>query len=309
MAKAIIMSGGSGGAASDECTALKGHVLAGKTAVTQDSGDEPAAGTMPERGNWNGSVGMNGSITIPEGHHAGSGRVTGPAVTQRGAWTSRLGINGRVAIPEGYHNGAGYVDQAIATQGALTLNPGTTAKTGAVSGKYMTGNITVPAVSIPANVIKKGHTVWFPDGSSVVGTFEGWVPGNNDLFYHGNKLVDIREQSCVFEGEYILVGPYLPVNFVSMHNVNCTGKKNLIIEAQQYEGTSKPDAITFQLNEYSSGKIITSAIGNSDGVNWFNCIIPLSSKEGTENLTCYLFMNHNYSPKNAKFRIRRIYLS
>ena len=188
MAKAIIMCGGAGGAASDECTALKAHVLDGKTAVTQDSGDEPAAGTMPERGNWNGSVGMNGSITIPEGHHAGNGKVAGPAVTQRGAWTSRLGINGKVVIPEGYHNGSGYVDQAIATQGELTLNPGTTAKTGAVSGKYMTGNITVPAVSIPANFIKKGAQITFPDGSkSPVGTWEGYVADLLDLYYMGQN--------------------------------------------------------------------------------------------------------------------------
>lgn len=192
MAKAIIMCGGSGGAASDECTALKAHVLAGKKAITQDSEDEPAAGTMPERGNWNGSVGMNGSIIIPEGHHSGAGKVTGPSVTQRGAWTSRLGINGKIAIPEGYHNGSGYVDQAIATQGALTLNPGTTAKTGAVSGKYMTGNITVPAVSIPANIIKKGHRITFPDGSSVTGTFEGYVAGANELYNRGANAAGFR---------------------------------------------------------------------------------------------------------------------
>lgn len=42
----ILMTGAGGGAASDECTAMLAHVLAGETAVTSDSGDEPGIGTM-----------------------------------------------------------------------------------------------------------------------------------------------------------------------------------------------------------------------------------------------------------------------
>lgn len=43
----IATSGGAGGGTgSDECTAVLAHVLAGETAVTSDSGDEPRPGTM-----------------------------------------------------------------------------------------------------------------------------------------------------------------------------------------------------------------------------------------------------------------------
>lgn len=43
----ILMTGGSGGGTgSDECTATLDHVLAGKTAVTKDSHDEPGNGRM-----------------------------------------------------------------------------------------------------------------------------------------------------------------------------------------------------------------------------------------------------------------------
>ena len=43
----ILMTGGSGGGTgSDECTATLDHVLAGKTAVTSDSNDEPGTGRM-----------------------------------------------------------------------------------------------------------------------------------------------------------------------------------------------------------------------------------------------------------------------
>ena len=43
----ILMTGGSGGGSgSDECTATLDHVLAGETAVTSDSNDEPGTGRM-----------------------------------------------------------------------------------------------------------------------------------------------------------------------------------------------------------------------------------------------------------------------
>lgn len=50
MAIAILMKGGGSGSGSDDVTASKAQVLQGYTAVTSDSDDEPAAGTMPNRG-------------------------------------------------------------------------------------------------------------------------------------------------------------------------------------------------------------------------------------------------------------------
>ena len=156
MGKVMITIGGSGGIDPDECTAGRSQVLSGYTAGVHGE-DAPAPGSMPERGTWNGSVPMNGSVTIPDGHHSGSGKITGPIVTQRGAWNSRIGINGRATIPEGYHNGQGYVDQAIATQGGQTINPSASQQTVSTSGKYMTGNIIVNAISLPnASDLREG---------------------------------------------------------------------------------------------------------------------------------------------------------
>ena len=148
MGQCIIMTNGASGIDPDELTATKAQVLSGYTAGVKGE-DNPIPGTMPERGAWTGSVGMNGSITIPEGHHSGGGKVNGPVVTQRGAWTSGLGINGKVIIPEGYHNGQGYVNQSIATLGGQTITPATIQQTIACSGKYMTGNVVIdPYVKI-----------------------------------------------------------------------------------------------------------------------------------------------------------------
>ena len=113
--------------------------------------------------------------------------VTGQVPT-RNKWTANLPINGQVTIPWGIHDGNGLVTQNIPTQAAITLNPGTTQKTAYVYQKYMLGNITVPAINIPAAYIKKGQRITFPDGSSVVGTFEGWVPIATDLYYNGQNV-------------------------------------------------------------------------------------------------------------------------
>ena len=53
MAEAILMSGGVGGVNSDDVTARREHVLQGYTALTSDSDDEVAQGTMVNRGTWN----------------------------------------------------------------------------------------------------------------------------------------------------------------------------------------------------------------------------------------------------------------
>lgn len=50
MAECIVLKGG-GGAGSDDCTATKAELLKGYTAVTNDSGDEPVAGTLELTGN------------------------------------------------------------------------------------------------------------------------------------------------------------------------------------------------------------------------------------------------------------------
>lgn len=67
MAKAIIVSGG-GGVSSDDVTASREHVLKGHTAVTNDSGDEPAEGTMPSNPAVSATLNCGEEIEIPAGY-------------------------------------------------------------------------------------------------------------------------------------------------------------------------------------------------------------------------------------------------
>ncbi|WP_419032417.1 hypothetical protein [Dysgonomonas gadei] len=203
MGKCIIMCGGSGGIDPDELTVQPGEVLSGKLAGVQGR-DEPVAGTMPNRGAWTGSVGMNGTLNIPSGYHNGSGKVSGPSVTQRGAVSQTLNAGGSYTIPEGYHNGNGKVTAnslasqtsatataaqilsgktawvngskltgIIANMAGQTITPSSSQQTISCSGKYMTGNVIVSGVKIykQINAVVKSSTTmtaftnW--DGSSV----------------------------------------------------------------------------------------------------------------------------------------------
>lgn len=198
----IWMPGGGGGADLDVVTAGTGDVLAGKVIVGPDG--EPLTGTMANQGAKTAALNCGGSYMIPAGYHNGAGKVTANSLASQ--TPGNLAANKMLAGTYGYSNGA-RVDGNIASQGALTLNPGTTVKTGSVSGKYMTGNITVPAISIPANYIKKNQRITFPDGSYVNGTFEGWVPTATDLYLRGQNPAGFTGNSY-----YILESGSIAIN-------------------------------------------------------------------------------------------------
>ncbi len=182
MARGYFCGGGSGGVDCDDATALEADILEGKTAGISGK-DEIVSGKMPERGDWRSTeLAAGESITIPEGHHSGKGMVTTKSLEKQ--TPGNLDANKMLLGTYGWSKGK-RVDGEIYSQEGIILNPGTTEKTGMVLGKYMLGNITVPAINIPEAYIKKGQRITFPDGSSVTGTFEGWVPVATDIYYRG----------------------------------------------------------------------------------------------------------------------------
>ena len=85
MGLCYIRGGGGSGLISSDVTATKAMVLSGYTALTSDSNDEAAAGTMPNNGAVSQSLGINGTYTIPAGYHNGSGKVTQSITTKAAA--------------------------------------------------------------------------------------------------------------------------------------------------------------------------------------------------------------------------------
>lgn len=303
MAECIIQKAG-GGASSDDCTAGKAQVLSGYTAVTRDSDDEAAAGAMPNRGAWTSRIGVNGKAAIPAGYHNGSGYVD-QAITNRGAVNASLGINGTYTIPEGYHNGAGKVTQSIATMGAQTVAPGNSQKVVPCSGKYMTGNVTVQAVSnlIAAN-IKKGVTV-----GGIVGTWEGYVAAPTDIYnngaigqwglFGGAK----RESNCVLVnawGDASATPQYL---LSTDSAANLTGYRNLNVEYSRAAG----GRCSFHATRGATSTAIGTEIGRvqniNDASNARNTIsIPLSTQNITDRIGIY-YMRTSGSNNVAVYRL------
>lgn len=312
MGKVMITIGGSGGIDPDECTAGRSQVLSGYTAGVHGE-DAPAPGSMPERGTWNGSVPMNGSVTIPDGHHSGSGKITGPIVTQRGAWNSRIGINGRATIPEGYHNGQGYVDQAIATQGGQTINPSASQQTVSTSGKYMTGNIIVNAISLPnASDLREGVN-WYGrvgtmkdysylavnqvpfDGASFSGVMAGGAekciaPDNNNIQRDPLTITEngIQMTTSKVYNVYPHFCPKKSIDFSPFREVRVTGKFIGISRGKGGMSTeiwrTDVDKILMLRNQ-AMGSLAYKTVGLDYSKTEYACVVDVSGISGQAFLT------------------------
>lgn len=197
-------AGGGGGASSDELTAARGDVLKGKTAVTSDSSDEPAegtleltgdaadshvltgktyynkdpktkrTGTMPNRGAVAQELVAGGSYTVLEGYHNGAGKVTAKSLaSQTGGATAADGdvLSGRTYWKDGVKRTG-----SMANQGAKTaaLNAGGSY---AIPAGYHNGSGRVTANSLASQTsanaaaghILSGKTAWV-NGVKVTGT-------------------------------------------------------------------------------------------------------------------------------------------
>ena len=277
MGKIMILKAG-GGTSSDELTATKDKVLTGYTAVTGDSGDDPAVGTMPNRGAVSQSLNAGGSYTIPAGYHNGAGKVTanslssqtsanataaqilsgqtawvnGAKVTgsmaNRGAANQALAINGSYTIPAGYHNGGGKVTQSVPVQGGSTTTPGTANKTVVAANRYVNGNVIVAGNgNLTAGNIKKGVNIF-----GVTGNWEGFVATPNDLYKYGINnagFIDITSGNygkIIFESNQInayvsvIKGPGHGVNIVSTKAFNLTGYTKMTLTFYVYDTNTCP---------------------------------------------------------------------
>ena len=191
MAMGIWLPGG-GGADLDAVTAGAGDVLAGK--VILDSEGEPLTGTMPERGNWSSSeLSAGASITIPGGHHSGSGKVTAKSLSAqtsgtataaqilsgKTAWVNGSEVTGSMAN-RGNYGGAGNSRGNDAPNQRMWVK---------VPGGYYNENAQVflnwadirSMAGLTPDKIKKSVSIM-----GITGTHEGWVSSPLNLFNSGS---------------------------------------------------------------------------------------------------------------------------
>jgi len=224
VAECIVLKGGSG-ADLDVVTAGVPDVLAGKVIVGADG--EPLTGTMANNGAVSQALNAGGSYTIPTGYHNGSGKVTANSLSSQTSGTSTA-----TQILSGYTawvNGS-KITGSIASLAGQTITPSASQQTVSSSGKYMTGNVVVNAVSnLSAGNIKKGVVV-----GGVTGSWEGYVAGATDLYYRGNNVsgwyASTNVSSSAFGAGQITIEMYNGSAVIVSGNVNLVGKNYLNIE-------------------------------------------------------------------------------
>lgn len=148
MAESIIQKAGAG-AASDECTAAKAQVLAGYTAVTKDSGDEPVVGTMKDHTGVPNKIQnrrlSNGrfEVAVDSGYHGCYWNGNSYEYMELSEVASTLGLTAAKLLKGQTVCGVAGTATSDANAAAGHILSG---KTAYVNGVKVTGNMTVSSV-------------------------------------------------------------------------------------------------------------------------------------------------------------------
>lgn len=153
MAECVLLNSGYA-TRSDECTAGKEHVLAGYTAVTNDSDDEPAAGTMPNNGDQSATLKCGQYKKIPAGYTPGGTVQAVDLASQTGATAA---ANHIAAGKTAWVNGA-KVTGNLAERGQAQYG------TPALTASYLAIN------ALPEGIYRKNGASWAPEARCDINT-------------------------------------------------------------------------------------------------------------------------------------------
>lgn len=255
---------GGGGIGSDEVSVTQEYVLKDKTYVGSDTNDEIGTGKMANNGaTGNQSLNAGGSFSVKKGYHAQDFTVNANSLASQTqataasshilsgqtAWVNGTKING--AIPWQSADIAG-TDRTWATN---MSNWEGTVNLGVRNGHYLNGVNWIQG-TLPnyyAANIKKGVNM-----GGVVGTFEGYVPGIQDLYYRGNNAVGFTGGGTYEAGQLLIdyYEVYLTANF------SLVGRNYLNIN-----GIVRNGNCSIQIQRRASSSWTTAASGSFPGNN------------------------------------------
>ena len=202
--------GGSGGVSgSDDCTGTAAELLKGYTGILKGSDDEPVQGSLELTGNAQAAHVLNGETfytnnakskqtgTMPNrGDYNGWGNSKGNDAGNQRMW---------VKVPSGYYNENANVFLSWADI------------------RNMAG--------ITAAKIKKGESIM-----GIIGSFEGWVPTPQDLYYNGVNVGGLQINLFAQENTRLLMkGDYSTWNhraIVFPNTIDVRSYSKLIFEGQ-----------------------------------------------------------------------------
>ena len=230
MAVCLINKSG-GGVSSDDVTAKREHVLQGYTALTSDSNDEPAQGTIPNRGNGTNVLELVNSAgesklyaRMDEGYYSKNGQYKPAIAIPYAVLAQSIGINASKMLDDYTVAGTrGAIQRWIATHGDVIMannshsgqgfaydlpNVGRCIVTGVKNGAFIQGAnyVALPSPNFLPHNIRKGVNI-----NGIVGTMPDYSTGR--VVFNGatfdNELV-----SGVADKPFFIVNDYY-ANYVS----------------------------------------------------------------------------------------------
>ncbi|MBS4931123.1 MAG: hypothetical protein KH020_07310 [Clostridiales bacterium] len=218
------------------------------------------------------ATGVESEMLTGQTFYAGGIKKTGN-MANNGAWSSSLGINGSLMIPEGYHNGQGKITQSIATKGAQTYTPKTTNQV-IGAGQYLSGAQTIlgdPNL-VPANIVK-GKTIFGVTGSFVMPQSPIYAFQSGKSLYGAYRNLGNAPKANIYEHEgYVGVnsgsGKYY--GFIALSNpidVTLYNKLNFIPPSSDIDAETGYVGLVTQtsLNNATEQNIINNIIDSNSG--------------------------------------------
>ena len=294
MAEAIISFGGGGGTTSDELTATRDDVIAGKTAVTSDSDDEAATGTLVDKVSDTKSVNSwqeqenNYFVDIPQGAYrrkdlnGAGGRVwvekqrllndlgispgkiaTGQKLAGIGGSYTGLGNAAPAQVLAGYTFSSAALSNvpgAVPGNGGGTYTPQPWQQVHQCAGAYMTGNVIINP--IPANYVDLSTGAMVFKNGAWGAMVNGYVAMDRGISIQNNKIY------MGYTSAHI--GP-IYITFNKTINMSKISKIRIVIDHQD----TKYPSISIHFKTRDKSWVVRDAIeGKANTAGTWNFAIP-----------------------------------
>lgn len=268
-----------------------------------DGSGEVYGPTVTQRGAWTSRLGVNEKVMIPEGYHNGNGYVDQdistlgeqkvvPKLSRHTLWTANQYMTGNVIIepiPNQKNAATKALSNGVNSQGLYFYIP---------EGYYLpdgTGNSWVyqtlaevaKALGITADKVKKGVTL-----CGVVGTFEGYVANENDLYYRGiyNNPMNLENSNMEFRSDCIAF-PAVYTYYLHFTNpVNLSAYSKLIVEdARSGVFVTNSNHIRMQRLCVGSSVKPTTVKSVPTSINGKSLVFDISSLQGSQYIRLGLY--------------------
>lgn len=270
-----------------------------------DGSGEVYGPTVTQRGAWTSRLGINGKAMIPEGYHNGNGYVDQdistlgeqkvvPKLSRHTLWTADQYMTGNVIIepiPNQKNAATKALSNGVNSQGLYFYIPeGYYLPDGTGdSWVYQTLAEVAKALGITADKVKKGVTL-----CGVVGTFEGYVANENDLYYRGiyNNPMNLENSNMEFRSDCIAF-PTLYTYYLHFTNsVNLSAYSKLIVEDAR-SGVFTTSYIDRQRLCVGSSVKPTTIKSVPTSVSGKSLVFDISSLQGSQYIRLGLYVASN----------------